>query len=70
MREENLSDFVVRKAESIYETQLQRILESNHDQEFVAIEPESGDFFLGRTLDEAAKSARETMYYPNRLTHT
>jgi hypothetical protein len=34
---------------------------------FIAIEPESGDYFLGKTLGEATRAARQV--YPNRLTH-
>jgi hypothetical protein len=34
-----------------------------HD--FVAIEPESGDFFLGKTLSEAIEAARAA--HPSRL---
>ena len=33
-------------------------LEANHRNEFVAIEPESGDYFLGKTLSEAIQAAR------------
>jgi hypothetical protein len=49
-------------------TQLQRDLESQHMNRFVAIEPESGEYFLGDTFDEAVKSARTK--YPSRLSHT
>ncbi len=34
---------------------------------FVAIEPESGDYFLGKTLSEAIGAARRS--YPDRLAH-
>jgi hypothetical protein len=42
-------------------------LEPEHVDEFVAIEPESGDYFLGTTLSEATRAARQL--YPDRLTH-
>ena len=42
--------------------------ESQHVDRFVAIEPESGEYFLGDTFDEAVKSARTK--YPSRLSHT
>jgi len=66
MTESNLADFVSR-AEEIYRTRLSAILEPDHTDEFVAIEPESGDYFLGHTLNHAAQSARKA--YPNRPTH-
>jgi hypothetical protein len=57
----------VRRAEEFYAAKLQPILEPAHADEFVVIEPESGDFFLGRTLSEAGSAARAA--HPNRLTH-
>ena len=60
-------DKFVRKAEKIYASQLQAILEPEHIDDFVAIEPESGDYFLGKTLSEAMGAARQS--YPDRLAH-
>lgn len=60
-------DEFVRRAEEIYATKLRGVLEPEHVDEFVAIEPESGDYFLGETLSEAAQAARKA--YPHRLTH-
>ena len=57
----------VRRAEEIYATKLRAVLESEHVDEFVAIEPESGDYFLGKTLTEATQAARKS--YPDRWTH-
>jgi hypothetical protein len=57
----------VRDAELLYEQQLRAQLESAHQDEFVAIEPISGDFFLGRTLTEAVNAARDA--HPDRLSH-
>lgn len=57
----------VRQAEKVYETRLRTILEPDHTDEFVAIEPVSGDYFLGRTLSEAIGAARHT--HPDRLAH-
>ncbi|NIM08690.1 MAG: hypothetical protein GTO53_05965 [Planctomycetales bacterium] len=62
----NVDEFV-RRAEGIYEANLKEILEPQHVDEFVAIEPESGDYFLGKTLNEATRAARQS--YPDRLTH-
>ena len=60
-------DEFVRKAEEIYATRLRALLEPKHIDTFVAIEPESGDYFMGKTLNEARRAARQT--YPHRLTH-
>ena len=59
---------IIARARRIYADQLQTDLESQHRDRFVAIEPESGDHFLGDTFDEAVKSARTK--YPSRLSHT
>jgi hypothetical protein len=58
---------LVRRAEEIYESRLRAILKPEHMDEFVAIEPESGDYFLGKTLNEATRAAR--LVYPEQLTH-
>ena len=59
---------VIDRAKHLYANQLQADLESRHRDRFVAIEPESGEYFLGDTFDEAVKSARTK--YPSRLSHT
>ena len=59
---------VIDRAKRIYADQLQAALECQHRNRFVAIEPESGDYFLGDTFDEAVKLARAK--YPSRLSHT
>lgn len=59
---------VIDRAKQIYAAQLQTNLESQHRDRFVAIEPESGEYFLGDTFDEAVKHARTK--YPSRLSHT
>ena len=46
------------RANLIYEQQLRKRLESTNPDDFVAIEPESGDFFLGKTLSDAIQAAR------------
>ena len=66
MSDADVNEFV-RRAETIYADRLQAVLEPAHLDEFVAIEPESGDHFLGKTLNEATRAARQA--YPNRLTH-
>jgi len=54
-------------AEKIYRERLLTLLEPGHADEFVVNEPDSGDYFLGKTLTEAAQSARKV--HPSRLTH-
>jgi hypothetical protein len=58
---------LVSSAKQIYESRLRAELEKSHMNDFVAIEPESQEFFLGKTLTEAASAARAK--FPNRLTH-
>ena len=53
------------RASAIYEQKLRKRLESTNPDDFVAIEPESGDFFLGKTLSEAIQAARAA--HPARL---
>lgn len=57
----------VRRAEAYYDAKLKAVLEPVHLEEFVAIDPETGDFYLGKTLNEAAQAARKS--HPQRLTH-
>ena len=59
---------VIERAKRIYSEQLQTVLEPQHLNRYVAIEPESGEYFLGDTFDEAVKLARAK--YPSRLSHT
>jgi hypothetical protein len=58
---------MARRAAKIYEERLKEQLEPSHREEFVAIEPDSGDYFLGRTLSEALGRARQV--HPGRLAH-
>ena len=59
---------VISRAKAIYEQRLRSSLEAHHTDQFVAIEPDSGDFFIGETFDEAVKLARSK--YPSKLSHT
>ena len=59
---------IIERAKQIYAEQLQAVLEPTHSDRFVAIEPESGEHFLGDTFDEAVRSARAK--HPSRLSHT
>ena len=56
-----------RRALAIYDERLKDCLEKSHLDYFVAIEPDSGDYFLGQTLSEAIAAARKT--YPDRVAH-
>ncbi len=38
---------------------------AEHPNEYVAIEPDSGDFFLAYSFSDAVRNARET--HPNRI---
>ncbi len=53
---------VISRAKQLYADQLQKDLESQQIDRFVSIEPDSGEYFLGNTFDEAVESAR--MKYP------
>ncbi len=59
---------VISRAKEIYEARLRKDLEASHMGRFVAIEPDSGDYFIGETFDEAVKLARSK--YPSKLSHT
>ena len=59
------SDELACRARLIYEQTLRRPLESTNPNAFVAIEPESGDFFLNSTLSETIQAARAA--HPDRL---
>jgi hypothetical protein len=62
----DLKDFV-QSAERLYHERFQSQLERSHVDEFVAIEPISEDYFLGRTLSEAIGKARDA--HPDRFAH-
>jgi hypothetical protein len=60
-------DTLVQNAERLYAEKLQAQLEKTHPDEFVAVEPISGDYFLGRTLSKAIGAAHDA--HPDRLSH-
>ncbi len=62
------SQSVAAKAKALYQEKLRTDLEANSLHEFVCIEPESGEYFLGETFDDAVNKAIDA--YPDRLTHT
>ncbi len=63
----NNTQETARLARQIYEQSLRSSLEKSHLNAFVAIEPTSGDYFLGQTLSEAISASRTK--YPDRLAH-
>ena len=56
---------VVRRAKQLYADRLRTQLEVEHMNEFVAIEPDSGEYFFGTTLSEAIQASRAA--HPDRL---
>lgn len=59
---------IIERAKRLYAEQLQGVLEPQHRDRFVAIEPESGEYFLGDTFAQAVQAARAK--HPARLSHT
>lgn len=55
---------IAEKAKEIYQGELKTRLEAAHGNEYVAIEPESKDFFVGKTFIDAALAAKNA--YPDR----
>ncbi len=49
---------ISESAKNVYESDLRKRLEAEHNNQFVAIEPESKAFFLGSTFIEAAMAAK------------
>jgi hypothetical protein len=64
--EESIS--LARKALALYDARLKSTLETSNSGDFVAIEPESGEYFLGQSLSEAIQAARAV--YPERIPFT
>src|SRR5262245_63743511 len=61
------TDELARRAEAIYEQRLRALLEPAHRGMFVAIEPDSGDHFLGKSVIEAMTAAEQA--HPGRKTY-
>lgn len=64
----NVTESIAEAAKKIYQETLRESLEVSHLNQFVAIEPFSGDYFIGTTLSAAIGASREK--YPDRLPHT
>ncbi|HBB98861.1 MAG TPA: hypothetical protein DC054_26080 [Blastocatellia bacterium] len=55
------SDDLVERGQNTYRRTLASILEPSHDGEFVAVEPDSGQYFLGHTASAALVAAHTAM---------
>ena len=62
------SQRIAERAKALYDDKLRAALEATHRGEYICIEPESGNYFLGETFDAAVNQAIDA--YPDRLTHT
>lgn len=64
---------VITHGRRVYDEQLKSRLEPEHNGKFVAVEPESGRYFLGGTDAEALVAAHEAMpenhFYVKRIGH-
>lgn len=56
---------VARRAKQLYESTLRTKLEATNRGDYVAIEPDSGDYFVGETLSQAIQASR--ISHPERL---
>jgi hypothetical protein len=61
------SQEIARQAIGIYEHRLKATLEQSNPNDFVAIEPVSGEYFVGTTLSEAIGAARRA--HPHRVAY-
>ncbi len=59
------NDDLVERGQNTYKQRLASVLEPSHDGEFVAVEPDSGRYFLGSTATAALVAAHGAM--PNNL---
>jgi hypothetical protein len=55
---------LAEQAKRVYESRLREELEATHPDQFVAIEPVSGSYFLGDEFIDAAMAAKNA--YPER----
>lgn len=59
------SQLVADRAKAIYAGRLQAELEAEHEGRYVAIEPESGEYFLADSFGDAVTQARKS--HPRRV---
>lgn len=55
------------EGERIYYEKLKPILEPKYNDKIIAIEVDSGDYFIGHSVIEALRKARDV--YPDKLSH-
>ncbi|MFQ5760441.1 MAG: hypothetical protein ACE5HM_05645 [Acidiferrobacterales bacterium] len=65
VRSSSTTEARAQRAEEIYRQFLRDKLEPAHKEEFVAVEPDSGEHFLGKTSLEAILNARQK--YPDKI---
>lgn len=58
---------LARQGQALYDRELRANLEAKHFGRFVAVEPESGKFWLGDTVEEVCHQARTAV--PGKLFH-
>jgi len=51
------NDYIARKGQELYDTKLKALLEPEKNGMFVAIEPDSEDYFVGETMAQARQRA-------------
>jgi len=56
---------LVAQGEALYQQRLKSQLDPTYHGQIVAIEIESGDYFIGKSVTEAARKAREK--YPEKV---
>lgn len=59
---------IVKKGEAIYSERLKTKLEKKYFGKMVAIDPETGDYFIGDTILEAVEKGRKT--HPGTVFHS
>ena len=62
-----MAESITARAKAIYEQQ-KVSLENENLGRFVSIEPDSGDFFVADSFDDAVAMAIE--HHPNKISHT
>ncbi len=55
------NEAIIARGDQLYEEQLKARLESDHKGRFVAIDPDTGNYFLGDTDGEAVLAAHRAM---------
>jgi hypothetical protein len=58
---------LTRRGERLYQTKLKALLEPDYTGMFAAIEPDSGDYFLGKRMAEALDNAKAK--HPDKLVY-